>query len=446
MCVDTETCAANVWPPAAWRLRDQRHTNTRTIPEAVTNLDDEQIVQVAAGAEHSLALTADGDVYAWGANSYGQLGRGGADWDDHSTPQPITGLAGIEHIVASGSGYSFAIDGEDVVYAWGLNDIGQLGLGYASTDSTSWGVLTPTEVEALGGLGLVQLAVGGRHNVALTDAGVYTWGQNWRGELGLGTISEGELTPQRITALEYVSIVELAVGYNHNLALTDDGALYSWGGNWVGQLGREASDPEADFDPTPGLVGLGEVDVAALAARGNHSLALTSAGSMLAWGANWKGQLGLGTTIDQPTPAAIESPTGVTAVFAGRDHSFAIVAGATSGNQAPTADDVTVVVPPNRPSRIPLADYVNDPDGDPLTASIVTAAEHGTCEIVAGTLDLIYTPEKGFKGTDTCAYRVSDGELTSQPATVTIHVGVKAAAEEPGRPDPPPRPGKPPRR
>jgi len=136
-------------------------------PVAVTGLPaNDPVVALAGGASHVLAVTRSGVVYAWGLNSDGELGNGSSDNNAHPTPAPVSGLPANDPVVAvtAGNAHSLALTRSGAVYAWGANTSGQLGDGN-TTDSA-----TPVAVTGLpANAPVVALAGGGAHSLALTD-------------------------------------------------------------------------------------------------------------------------------------------------------------------------------------------------------------------------------------------------------------------------------------
>jgi len=190
---------------------------------------------VRAGGLHSLALKADGSVWAWGRNYSGQLGDGSTR--DRNSPGQVSGLTGVTAIASGPDGsHNLALKTDGTVWAWGENGNGQLGDG-STTDRT-----TPIQV---GGLtGVTAIAAGGAHSLALTgDGSVWAWGRNTDGQLGDGTTTERR-TPVQVGSLGGVAAI--AVGGYHSLASKSDGTLWAWGNNLYGSLG-DGSDHQADF-------------------------------------------------------------------------------------------------------------------------------------------------------------------------------------------------------
>jgi len=291
---------------------------------------------VAAGGEHSLALKTDGTVWAWGRNEYGQLGDGTRT--DRFTPVQVKGPGGSDWLtdvqaVAAGGYHSLALKTDGTVWAWGRNNGGQLG------DGTTTDRLTPVQVVGPGGsdwLTDVQaVAAGVGHSLALkTDGTVWAWGWNEFGQLGDGTTTNSS-TPVQVVGPGgsgwLTDVQAVAAKWGHSLALKTDGTVWAWGGNWCGQLGDGTTTNSSTPVQVVGPGGSGWLtDVQAVAAGVEHSLALKTDGTVWAWGRNEYGQLGDGTTTDRYMPVQVKGPGGsdrltdVKAVAARWDHSLAL--------------------------------------------------------------------------------------------------------------------------
>lgn len=196
----------------------------------VKSLSNKKVTQIAAGYSHSLALTADGDVYAWGSNNSGQLGL--EHWTEQTIPQRVTFFNTINIVsIASGGAHSFAITAEGIVYSWGSNWAGQLGLGHITDQAT------PQRVTFFDTRNVVSIVVGSHHSLALTAEGnVYSWGHSIIGQLGLGNTIH-QTTPQRVTFFDTRNVISVSAGCYHSFALTADGNVYAWGRNVESQLG-----------------------------------------------------------------------------------------------------------------------------------------------------------------------------------------------------------------
>jgi alpha-tubulin suppressor-like RCC1 family protein len=293
-------------------------TNSST-PVAVSLPSATTITAIAGGLAHSLALTSANKVLAWGRNLEGQLGNGTTT--NSSTPVVVSAIRAA--VAISGGGYySLAIQLPSVgspgsAWAWGSNSYGQLGNG-TTTDSS-----TPVAVSLPGGTTVTAIAGGIYHSLALTSSGqVLAWGYNLYGQLGNGTTTNSS-TPVAVSLASGTTITAIAGGGGHSLALTSSGQVLAWGDNYYGELGNGTTTNSS----TPVAVSLPSgTTVTAIAGGIYHSLALTSSGQVLAWGYNAYGQLGNGTTTNSSTPVAISLPSGttVTAIAGGGDHSLAL--------------------------------------------------------------------------------------------------------------------------
>lgn len=220
-------------------------TTTRTTPVAVQVLGDVRFVDVDAGGIHALALGDDGRVYAWGGNDEGQLGDGTTN--ARSLPQAVA-LPGDPTVVAiaAGTEFSLVLTDDGTAYAWGLNLEGRLG------DGTTEDRLLPVAVALPDGPSFVDVAAGGGHAFALaSDGTLYAWGRNDVGQLGDGTTTARSL-PVPVAAPAGATFAAVDASGSHALALTDGGALLAWGWNARGQLGDGSSDNRS----TPGPVAL----------------------------------------------------------------------------------------------------------------------------------------------------------------------------------------------
>jgi alpha-tubulin suppressor-like RCC1 family protein len=300
-----------------------------------------QVTQVAAGENHSLAVTSSGQLYGFGDNNDGQLGNATNDKTGHPNPTPtlvtLPGAGGPVTQVAAGAFFSLAVTSSGQLYAFGENSGGQL--GDTTNDKTSEPNPTPTLVTLPGEVGpVIQVAAGYRHSLAVTSSGqLYAFGENGSGQLGDTThnkTGEPNPTPTLVSLPgEVGQVTQVAAGAFFSLAVTSSGQLYAFGGNYFGQLGNATNDKTGEPNPTPTLVTLpGEVgQVTQVAAGENHSLAVTSSGQLYAFGENYFGQLGDATnnrTVEpNPTPTLVTLPGEVgrvTQVAGGEGNSLAI--------------------------------------------------------------------------------------------------------------------------
>ena len=221
-------------------------TTRRTTPVPVSNLAN--VIAIAGGSSHSLALKADGTVWAWGANWYGQLGDGTTT--DKTTPVQVSNLSDVI-ILAAGDYHSLALKSDGTLWAWGYNYNGQLG------DGTRTNRTTPVPVSDLSDV--IAIAGGSSHSLALkSDGTVWAWGDNDYGQLGDSTNTNSN-TPVPVS--NPANVIAIAGGYYHTIALKSDGTVWAWGDNYYGQLGDGTSGTSTTAVQVSGPGGVGFLDV-----------------------------------------------------------------------------------------------------------------------------------------------------------------------------------------
>ena len=309
------------------------------------------VTAVAAGQYHSLALRSDGTVVAWGYNGSGELGDNSTTGSN--TPVQVKGVSGSGVLsgvaaIATGFGHSLALRSDGTVVAWGANLSGELG------DGTTTNRDVPVQVKGVGGSSaltrVVAVAAGEDYSLALLHDGiVVAWGDNANGQLGDNSTTNRH-EPVEVAGVGGTGVlvaVAVAAGAHHSVALLSDGTVVAWGINSEGELGDgttvDRHTPVVVHDV--GSLGAGTrrrlSGVVAIAAGGNHNLALRSGGSVVAWGYNGNGELGDGTTTNRVTPVKVNGAggsgtlSGVLSLAAGAYHSLA-VQGA-SADLSPTA-------------------------------------------------------------------------------------------------------------
>ncbi len=306
-------------------------TDDEMTPVQIPGLADMR--SVALGYGHSLALGNDGAVWSWGVNGYGQLGDG--TFDPRLTPGPVLGLPADIVAIGCGRYHSLALTASGQVWAWGANTSGQLGDG-TTTDRALPVALAdlPAFVAIDGGSGFgAGFPVSGGYTIALaTDGSVWTWGANDVGQLGDGTF-DNRSTPAAVPGVG--GAVGIAGGLTHAMALLADGTVLAWGGNQYGQLGdgtlTDSNVPVQVLTPD----GLEPLSGISAISAGFHSLALEAGGQLLAWGYNFYGEVGDGTSVHRNLPVRVDCVSGVTLIAAADYHSLAI-----GGNACtPTAVD-----------------------------------------------------------------------------------------------------------
>jgi alpha-tubulin suppressor-like RCC1 family protein len=269
------------------------------------------------------------DLVAWGANHSGQLGDGTTT----NRLAPVNALVGAAPLddtwlsTAVGEGHSLALTAEGHVYAWGMNDKGQLG------DGTTVDRSTPVAVIASGillGKTVVAIAAGQKHSVALTSDGkIYAWGANDVGQLG--DLSESSRSAPVAVYLDgdpsHRPVTAISAGKSHSLALLSDGDVLVWGSNIAGSLGLGVDEMEASYTTEPltlsGMGALAGKRAIALSAGTDFSLALREDHKVIGWGANDVGQLGDGTTTRRLEPTLMPISGTFRSICAGGSHAMA---------------------------------------------------------------------------------------------------------------------------
>lgn len=236
---------------------DSNPEHFNLMPTLLTDLVHLRIRAIAAGANHILALAEDGEVYAWGSGEQGQLGRRVLErhklralHPTRITPRRHRQHGGIVSITA-GSYHSFLLARDGTVFAVGLNNFGQLGLG----DFEDRLVAEAVPAETWQGEQIVALAAGEHHSVALCASGrVFVFGRADSHQLGLPRSSSSDNQQQQQQERAFPTpilhptlqgVTFLAAGTNHNLAVAGKGQLWSWGYGEMGQLGHDEEADEA---------------------------------------------------------------------------------------------------------------------------------------------------------------------------------------------------------
>ena len=298
-----------------------------------------RVLQVALGESSEYALLENGSVASWGTNDEGQLGNGpmGASGElgrypkPSITPVPVTGLSEVIQI-AAGWKHAVALRKDGTVWAWGRRDNGEIGDG-APTGLRPLRAVGPTRVPGLEGI--TELAVDGSHNLALrSDGHVMAWGSNRNGELGVGTRVTA-WTPVEVLGLDHVVAIAAGSGggAGSSGAVRDDGTVWMWGTNTSAQMGNgegplSPDDPGGrNLAPTPvkGITG-----ATGLSIGDGHVAALLGDGTLRMWGHDGWGQIGVGTSgFYHEKPMKVTGISTVAAVYLGGPHSVAVCADGT---------------------------------------------------------------------------------------------------------------------
>ena len=277
------------------------------------------VVSVSAATEHTVALKSDGSLWAWGGNSWGQLGLG--HQNDQAYPvqvQPGTRWSAA----AAGYLHTAAIKSNGTLWGWGQNNWAQLGLGYPAAVDHSQYERIPNQVGSDDQW--VSVVTGYETTLAIkSDGTLWSWGADYWGATGLGKATETSSVTNRPTQVgsetewKTVSLLDDTV-----LAIRSDGSLWGWGRNNYGQLGMD--DEEHRTRPTPVVAGPSWAAWKAVGTGEHHSVAIRDDGTLWSCGDNGQGQLGLGDNLDRDTPMQVGFSTTWDSVATGGRHALAL--------------------------------------------------------------------------------------------------------------------------
>jgi alpha-tubulin suppressor-like RCC1 family protein len=326
-------------------------------------------IAVSAGEQHSLALKHDGTVLAWGSNQQGQFGLVVTTPANSATPQLVPGLSNIVAIHA-GTAHSLALRSDGLVFGWGDNTYGQLGNPPAGGP-----LVGPTLVGNL--TGVVAISAGTNHSMALrSDGTVWCWGDNSRGQCGIGATPTSVAVPTQTPTLS--GITGIAGGLVSSLVVKNDGTVWSFGDNTMGQIGNGTTGGTVTSPVKVSTI----TDAVGVAASGYNGVALSADGTLRSWGDNVNGGLGNGT--GQVTQIPIELPnfTGAAAVAAGQDFSMALKS---TGTVWGWGSDANAQLGNGAASGTPVVTPVQAGTISTATA-IATGVMHGVALLSNGTL------------------------------------------------------------
>ncbi len=282
---------------------------------------------VAAGGNHVLGLKSDGTVWAWGLNATGQLGDGTTVLK--STPIQVktgasTFLTGVVEIGA-GQNHSVALKSDGSVWCWGTGGGSQLGNN--ATANSSYPVQVKTGTSTFLG-GIVAISVGDNHTLALDGDGyVWAWGTNSSSQIGDGTTAAKKIAVQVLDSVGGISgVAEIAAGGSHSLFVKTNGEVWAAGLNSSSQLGdnTNTAPPSKKAIQVLQAVGVPLTDVQYAAAGTSHSLAIKTNGTVVAWGLNSNGQLGINSTTTSKMAVVVSGLTDVIDLVGGGAHSMAM--------------------------------------------------------------------------------------------------------------------------
>ena len=258
-----------------------------------------------SGSYEIQALKADGSLWVWGNNDWGQLGTN--DKTNYSSPVLVVGNHSFLTACTYDHGLARKEDGS--IWSWGLNQYGALG-NNTTTDTSS-------PVAVVGGHSFIEIGgAGGSHSIARkADGSCWAWGEGGAGRLGLGYLTGHRSSPTLVIGNH--SFVEISVGYEFNIARKADGSCWGWGDNTYGQVGDEAGTDRS----SPTLV-VGNHTFIQVKCGRSHALALKADGSCWAWGYGLYGQLSTAFATSKSSPILVIGNHSFVSIDAGRYFSF----------------------------------------------------------------------------------------------------------------------------
>jgi alpha-tubulin suppressor-like RCC1 family protein len=249
--------------------------------------------QISAGSNHSVAIDKNGRAWAWGLNGTGQLG-------DNSTVSKLTPVSVLGAVktfcqITSGDTHSVAIDKNGRAWAWGGNNVGQLG------DNSITSRLTPVSVQgAVKTFCQISTGNSSSHSLAIDKNGrVWAWGFNNQGQLGDNSIGSKRTPVSVLGAVK--TFCKISTGQNHSLAIDKNGRAWAWGANGSGRLG----DNSIANRLTPVSVQGAVKTFCQIDAGGTHSVAIDKNGRVWAWGVNSSGEIGNNLAASKRTPVSV---------------------------------------------------------------------------------------------------------------------------------------------
>jgi alpha-tubulin suppressor-like RCC1 family protein len=281
--------------------------------------------RVDAGWAHNIGLTPDGTVWSWGANDVVQLGIG--DTRDRNLPVPVGTDSdwlvltdNSRSVFSAGDYHNLVIKTNGTLWGWGMNGAGQLGFG-----TTEYDGIIPYQIGS--DSDWFTLAAGTGHSVAIkTNRTIWSWGGNWYGQLGLGDV-DSRFAPVQIGTGSDWSII--SARSNHTITIKTNRTIWSWGANQNGQLGLGNINNRY----TPAQIGTNSDWMMVTTNRGlnygsnsnlGHVLAMKTDQTLWTWGRNDFGQLGIGNSSNRTTPTSVSTEKDWSIIGAGTYHSFAI--------------------------------------------------------------------------------------------------------------------------
>lgn len=286
--------------------------------------------EIAVGGEHACALSTDDWAFCWGSNLYGQLGSDSALGPGPTVWAPVAVQGGLRfRSISAGAEHTCALTASGTAYCWGHREDGRLGDG----DSTRLWSIETTPVPVAGGVLFRSVAAGTGHTCGVSTNGIlFCWGLNYSGQLGLGRFPPTSSSVPLVAAgaTRYLSV---SSGDSYSCALAEDGTAQCWGANRYGMLGRpddtvcvpaEYYHPRiCNLSPLPvsGSLSFSSVEAGTSESAAYGGMGLTCGlavtGAAYCWG---KGAIGDGVGGSRSTPTAVAGDLAFRAISTGDMH------------------------------------------------------------------------------------------------------------------------------
>jgi alpha-tubulin suppressor-like RCC1 family protein len=282
-------------------------TTIRSSPNQAGALVD--WLKISAGRYYTLAIKQTGTLWAWGSNGDAQLGLG--DTTDRSSPAQVGALTTWSS-VSAGRNFSFAVRTNGTLWSWGFNTDGQLG-----QNNTTSPINSPVQVGAL--TDWVSAAAGYKNTLAVKSNGtLWSWGGNYSGQLGLNNTTNYS-SPKQVGALTNWAQVFCSTQEGCAFAIKTNNTIWSWGSGNNGALGHGNEYNYSSPKQIGALTNWAQANAGYL-----FVVAAKTDGTLWAWGRNNSYQLGLGNLTFYSSPKQVGSNTTWSSVAAGYNSGYAI--------------------------------------------------------------------------------------------------------------------------
>ncbi|KAK0157859.1 hypothetical protein PV328_011549 [Microctonus aethiopoides] len=294
----------------------------------INNFHMEKIIDIACGWNHSFALTDCGEIYGWGSNQYGQLGLKQLHCDNSIANKYISVPIKIKiefkvKKIAAGLRHSAVISDDGRVFVTGSGNKYQLGL----VDSNTEPILSTDTFTPVPGIeNIIDIACGQYFTIALAGNGdIFTWGNNKYGQLGVDSNEiPSSILPIKLE-MNFGEVKMISAGWTHANVLNNEGIIFAWGRNTYGQLGNGLNDIYQQWQPK---IVQTISNIRQLSVGSEHNIALDDEGRIYSWGWNEHGNCGNGDVTNIFSPCEILNRTNnntALLIGSGAAHSFAII-------------------------------------------------------------------------------------------------------------------------